>query len=121
MQHATPLEQRARTWLGEAVRAGDTVTVSALRTVLGAIASAEAVPAPQAAAGASEHVAGSSVGVGSTEAPRRELTDDDVAAVVRAEIDERHAAIEAMGGHGERADRLRAEISVLESLLGGAR
>jgi uncharacterized protein YqeY len=116
----TPIERRARTWLTEAVRSRDTVTVSALRNVLSAIANAEAVPLPASDApttALSEHVAGAAVGVGSAEAARRELSDDEVAEIVRGEIAEHHAAVEALGGRGERAERLRAEAVVLEVLL----
>jgi uncharacterized protein YqeY len=116
----TPIERRARTWLTEAVRSRDTVTVSALRNVLSAIANAEAVPLPASdgpTTALSEHVAGAAIGVGAAEAARRELTDDEVAEIVRGEIAEHHAAVEALGGRGERAERLRAEAVVLEVLL----
>jgi len=120
----TAIERRARTWLTEAVRSRDMVTVSALRTLLSAIANAQAVPmaAPSAGAppGSSTHVAGASAGVGSTEAERRELSDAEVADLLRGEILERHTAVEALGGRGERAERLRAEAVVLEVLLQGS-
>lgn len=122
-QGATAIERRARTWLTEAVRSRDTVTVSALRGLLSAIANAQAVPAPPVqpeAADGSPHVAGASAGVGSTEALRRELSEDDVADLLRGEILERHTAVDALGGRGERAERLRAEAVVLEVLLQGA-
>lgn len=119
-QGATAIERRARTWLTEAVRSRDTVTVSALRGLLSAIANAQAVPAPHAQAGASQHVAGATAGVGSTEAPRRELSEADVADLLRGEILQRQTAIEAIGGRGERAERLRAETVVLEVLLQGS-
>ncbi|MCO7220988.1 hypothetical protein [Klenkia sp. PcliD-1-E] len=47
-------------------------------------------------------------GVGATEAPRRELTEDGVAAVVRAGRDERLAAA---------AEELRAAAAVLDGYL----
>jgi uncharacterized protein YqeY len=117
---ATTIERRARTWLTEAVRSRDMVTVSALRGVLSAIANAEAVPPPVhdgPAAAVSEHVAGAAAGLGAAEAARRELTDEEVADIVRGEIAEHHAAVDALGGRGERAERMRAEAVVLEVLL----
>ncbi len=117
--HTTAIENRARTWLREAVRSHDTVTVSALRSLLGAIGNAEAVPATDgrgAAAEQSEHVAGAAAGVGAAEAARRVLTDDDVAELVRAEISERRSAM-AVYGSSERSHRLAAEVVVLEGLL----
>ena len=120
-QGGTAIERRARTWLTEAVRSRDTVTVSALRTLLSSISNAQAVAAPSAPpstpAESSEHVAGSVAGVGAAEVPRRELSEADVADLLRGEIAERHAAVDALGGRGERAERLRAEAVVLEVLL----
>lgn len=116
--HTTAIENRARTWLREAVRSHDTVTVSALRSLIGAIGNAEAVPVGDATSvpTTSEHVAGGSVGVGSSEVPRRVLDEDDVVALVEAEIRERRSAMEAYGS-SEKTHRLAAEIVVLEGLL----
>lgn len=117
-EHTTAIENRARTWLREAVRSHDTVTVSALRSLIGAIGNAEAVPVADAAPSAvtSEHIAGASTGLGSSEAQRRTLTEDDVAALVEAEIRERRVAMEVYGS-SEKSHRLAAEIVVLEGLL----
>jgi uncharacterized protein YqeY len=116
--HTTAIENRARTWLREAVRSHDTVTVSALRSLIGAIGNAEAVPTGDASPTAvtSEHVAGGTVGVGSAEAQRRVLSEDDVAALVEAEIRERRSAMEVYGS-SEKSHRLAAEIVVLEGLV----
>lgn len=117
--HTTAIENRARTWLSEAVRSHDAVTVSALRSLLGAIGNAEAVPLPagsDAGTAQSEHVAGAAAGVGAAEAERRVLTDDDVAALVRVEISERRSAM-AVYGSSERSHRLAAEVVALEGLL----
>jgi uncharacterized protein YqeY len=118
--HTTAIENRARTWLREAVRSRDTVTVSALRSLLGAIGNAEAVSVPSdvGPAGSSEHIAGAVVGVGAAEVSRRQLTDDDVATIVRAEIAERRSAMELYGSSAA-SHRLAAEIVVLEGLLPG--
>lgn len=116
--HTTAIENRARTWLREAVRSHDTVTVSALRSLIGAIGNAEAVPVadPAQTASPSEHIAGGTVGVGTSEAQRRTLSEEDVAALVEAEIRERQSAMEAYGS-SEKSHRLAAEIVVLEGLL----
>lgn len=118
--HTTAIENRARTWLREAVRSHDTVTVSALRSLLGAIGNAEAVPvaADAAATSSSERIAGAALGVGAAEVPRRELTDGDVADIVHAEIAERRSAMELYGSSAA-SHRLAAEIVVLEGLLPG--
>ncbi len=116
--HTTAIENRARTWLREAVRSRDTVTVSALRSLLGAIGNAEAVAvaADAAPVSASEHVAGAALGVGAAEVSRRQLTDDDVAEIVHAEIAERRSAMELYGSSAA-SHRLAAEVVVLEGLL----
>lgn len=116
--HTTAIENRARTWLREAVRSRDAVTVSALRSLLGAIGNAEAVAVPvdTALASTSEHVAGAALGVGAAEAERRQLSDDDVAEIVRAEIAERRSAMELYGSSAA-SHRLAAEVVVLEGLL----
>ena len=63
----------------------------ALRSALGAIDNAAAAPAVDVGTSSNEGpIAGATAGVGATELARRELVADDVAAIVRAQIDERH-------------------------------
>jgi len=128
MTDATPAptvdEVRAsmRTSLKEAMRGRDTLAVSALRSGLSAIDNAEAVPTEPTSMGADDSpIAGAAVGVGATEAARRELTLDDVHALLRGEVDERReAAVEIEGaGHLDRAAGLRREADVLEAVLRG--
>ncbi len=84
-----PLEERLSAQLKLAMRARDRAVVSALRSALGRIANAQAVPVPGAASGVagtdSARVAGAAVGVGATEAPRRALGAAEVSALVTAE------------------------------------
>jgi len=91
--------------------------------VLAAIDNAEAVPAPPAgrAPATSEYVAGTSVGLGSAEVARRELTLDDLYAVLRVQIDEWTAEADTYAAHGqaEAGDRLRREADVLRGYLPG--
>ncbi|GHH59809.1 hypothetical protein GCM10018781_03680 [Kitasatospora indigofera] len=114
------LRLRMRQALPEAMRARDKAAVSALRTALAAVDNAEAVPVDEAATRgrALEH---SPVGAGATEAARRELTESDVVAVVRAEAAERLAAAAGLTepAHADRVARLRAEARVLLHLLDG--
>jgi uncharacterized protein YqeY len=113
------LRERLRAALPTAMKARDRTAVSALRSTLSAIDNAEGVARP---AGADRGLAieQSAVGVGAMEVARRELTDDDVEQIVRAEIDEREAAAAgyAQSGRTEQAEKLRAEAAVLTSLLG---
>ena len=107
------------------MKARDTVAVSALRSVLAAIANAEAVPAAAPSGGSSpavtgdQYVAGSTAGLAATEAGRRELTGEEVAAIVEAEAAERRAAARQYhtAGQAEQAERLLREAQVIEELF----
>ena len=107
------------------MKARDTVAVSALRSVLAAIANAEAVPPAAPSAGSSpavtgdQYVAGSTAGLAATEAGRRELTGEEVAEIVRAEAAERRAAARQYhaAGQAEQAGRLLREAQVIEELV----
>jgi uncharacterized protein YqeY len=120
---AEEMQQRLRTELRSAMKAKDTVATSALRSVLAAIANAEAVP-PVPSDGrppeGNAHVAGSVAGVGAAEAARRLLTAVEVAAIIAAEVaDRRDAAIGYEdSGNGDRAARLRREAEVIEAAQG---
>ncbi|MFB6961074.1 hypothetical protein ACFCYB_29705 [Streptomyces sp. NPDC056309] len=102
------------------MRARDKAAVSALRATLAALDNAEAVPVGETEARGLA-LEQSPVGVGATEALRRELSESGVADIVRAEATER---LEAAGqlttpAHAHRAARLREEASVLLRFLDG--
>ena len=90
------LKGRLRTDLTAAIKARDTTTVATLRMALSAIAT--------------EEVAGKAA---------RELSDDDVLAVLSREAKKRREAAEAFAGAGrdELADQERAEAEVLARYL----
>ena len=101
------------------MKARDRVAVNAIRSALAAIANAEAVPVdtvPRAGA-----VEAAAIGAGAADAPRRELTEDDVRDVVEREVSERDRAASELAGLGREEDaaRLRAEADVLRTLLAG--
>ncbi|MGX1850016.1 hypothetical protein [Streptomyces sp. NPDC055299] len=100
------------------MRARDKTAVSALRATLAALDNAEAVPVDEADMRglALEH---SPVGVGVTEAARRELSECDVADIVRAEATERlDVAVQlTASAHADRVAQLRAEAAVLLRFL----
>jgi len=114
----SPLRQRLRAALPEALRAGDRDAVAALRSALAAIDNAESVDAPPPAPG-SLAVERTPVGAGATEVARRELTEAQVERLVRTEVAEREAvaAEYERAGRGERAARLRREAAVLAAHL----
>ena len=104
------IQERLRQSLREAMRARDQAAVSALRSALSAIANAEAVdPAPNKVR----------LGVGAGDVPRRALSEDEVLAIIRSEIDERHQAGAEYDrlGQPEVTQRLSAEAAVLGRLL----
>ena len=98
----------------------DTVRVSALRSALSAIDNAETPDHVAVQAPSSGTIAGGVVGLGAAEVARRELSDGEIRALLRAEIDERLTAADdfTAGGHTERATTFRAEAAVLSDLLG---
>jgi uncharacterized protein YqeY len=106
--------------LPDAMRARDKAAVSALRATLAALDNAEAVPLDEAGLRGSA-LERSPVGVGTTEAARRELSERGVVEVVRAEAAERLEAADQLTApaHADRAARLRAEAAVLLRFLDG--
>ena len=106
--------------LPEAMRARDKVAVRALRTALAAVDNAEAVPMDEAVVHGLA-LEQSPVGVGVTEAARRELSEQSVEEIVRAEATERleAAAQLPLPAYAERAVELRAEAAVLLRFVEG--
>ena len=119
--HEPPaIRERMSAALTRAMKARDQVAVSALRSTLGALANAEAVGVGTTVTGAgSKDVAGSSAGVGSSEAVRRSLAGRETADLVLTEAVEREDAARGYeaAGQAARAERLRAEATVIRSFL----
>ncbi|MFL6113683.1 MAG: hypothetical protein ACJ786_20340 [Catenulispora sp.] len=111
-----PLRDRLRAALPTALKNRDRATAATLRATLAAIENAEAVDAGGVRAGAIES---SPVGLGVAEAARRDLTEADVAAIVRAEIDERRRAVAVYerSGHADRAAESRTAADLLAGFL----
>ena len=116
-----PTRQRLQLALREALRARDTIAVSALRTALSAIDNASAVPVESTPAPGTggPHFAGAVSGLGAAEAERHALTEPEVEQIVRAEVAERLAAAHGydQAGRPDEAERLRREASVLMSVI----
>jgi uncharacterized protein len=115
------VRQRLASALTAALKARDTIAVSALRSALAAIDNAAAVPAgpsPSASAG-SPHVAGAAAGLGAAEAERRYLTEAETEEIVRTEVAERRAAARTyqQAGRPDQADRLLREAHVLQAAI----
>ncbi|MFI5625929.1 hypothetical protein ACIA03_20860 [Nocardioides sp. NPDC051685] len=125
----TDLAARLRADLLTARKARDATATAVLRSTLAAIANAEALPVTETAlstdgmasgsASAEGPIAGAAIGVGATEAARRDLTDDDVRAVISGELAERLAAATDLDSHDatEKASQLRAEADLLGAYL----
>jgi uncharacterized protein YqeY len=111
-----------------AMKARDTTATKALRATLGAIGNAEAVAAPATRDGATSTVgsgpiAGAVDGLGATEVARRDLSEADVEALVRREIDDRVAAARDYErlGRADEATELLAQCDALRDALSNAR
>jgi uncharacterized protein len=113
----TTLQQRLRAALPAAIKARDRAAVSALRSALAAIDNAAAVPARDAAFGLP------AVGLGVTEAARRDQDEAEIERIVRAEIAERLAAAAEYErlDRAEQARQKRREAEVLEALARSGR
>jgi uncharacterized protein YqeY len=120
------LRDRLRTALRVAMRARDGAAVAALRSAIAAVDNAGAVTAqapptgaPSAPSATCADVAGALAGLGAGEVPRRELTEPEVADLIRAEVTDRLAAAGdyQRSGRAERADRLRREAAALTAVL----
>lgn len=120
MHHERPGEEpdlrgRLEAAARQALRERDRDRLRVLRTALGAIANAEAVPVDVAGASARQ----AAPRLGATEAPRRELGELEVAALVEREAEEcdRAAASYDRLGDAARATDLRADAQLLRDLL----
>lgn len=119
MRVADAWRMRLRADLTAAMKARDTDAVSALRTMMAAIDNAEAVALPDGVrADARNAIAGATSGVGSTEVARRVLTQDEIHALVLAQVREREDSAATYRAHGrsEDADRLLREASILQAV-----
>lgn len=96
----------------------ETAAVGALRTALGAIDNADAVPSPDgpATAPTTGPIAGATDGAGAGDVARRELSEADVTAIVRAEIDDLRSSADEYDalGRDEQAAQLRVQADLLE-------
>jgi uncharacterized protein len=124
---AGSVRSRLQAALRTAMKERNTVTASALRSALSAIANAEAVSLPAASSGpparpaaqSSPHFAGAAAGLGAAEVSRRVVTEGEAAAIAAAEAADRRAAARdyQAAGHADRAGRLRREAQAIESAL----
>lgn len=93
-----------------AMKNQDRSTMTVLRSVLSAIANAEAVPAPEGPVEAM---------LGSAEVSRKELTPQQIKMIVIDEVDSRRDSVgyfETAGRH-EEAENLKSEAAILERYL----
>ena len=104
------IRRRLRDALYSALKARDEVATAALRSAISAIANAEAVsPGPVKLR----------LGLGAGDVPRRDLSDDELLAILRAEVEERMRSAgeyDRLGQPGQ-ARRLRSEADVLGALV----
>jgi uncharacterized protein YqeY len=118
---STRFRDRFRAALRDAMAVRDSVSVAALRSVLGAIDNAEAVDAVPAVPVGESTIAGAVLGLGAGDVPRRQLSETELRQVVQREVEERAAVAEQYDrvGRPDRAERLRAEAAVLAGHLPG--
>jgi uncharacterized protein YqeY len=115
----TGLRDRLRTALTSSMKARDKPAIAAYRAALSAVDNAES--ADLSAAPPVEHgnFAGGVAGLGAGEVPRRSLTRSEHAAVLRTELARWSSTANDLDrvGRTDDAERLRAEIRILEAFL----
>ena len=111
------LRDELRAALTAAIKAHDGDAVAVLRTTLAAIDNAEAVSTEHPSTAGGGPIAGALPGLGAGEAPRRELTEDAVVAIVQAEVAELLASAGECAdlGQPDRAAALIAQAAVLQA------
>jgi hypothetical protein len=104
------LPERLRIDLLRARKTGDQFTTTTLQAVIAAIDNASAVPISK------KNI--STIGVGSTEMPRRELSEQDIEEILKHEIAGlQHAIDEFDGIKNPYVDELNKKITILENYL----
>ncbi len=112
---AQSLKARLRADLGVAIKARDPALAKVIRTLIGAIDNAQAIDLGNAHEKYVERTFGDSSG----EVPRKQLSNEDLRAIILSEIDERAvlAAQFEASGHSGRASELREETRIIEVYL----
>lgn len=117
----TDLPGRLRADLTAAMRAKDRDAARVLRTVLSAIANAEAQPATNEPLSLRTEgpIAGATQGLGSGEVDRRQLGEDDLRSIVDKERAERLQSADVLAASGavDAAEALRSDAAFLERYL----
>ena len=107
--------------LADAVKRRDRAQCEILRSALGAIDNAQAVDASDhdLEVDQTSEFAGAISGLGGAEVPRRRLSEDQVADIVRAEIDElaQAASLYAEAGRPDQAAQLQGQADLLREVL----
>jgi uncharacterized protein len=115
------MRSRMRQDLTAALKARDQTAVAALKSALAAIDNAEAVAddGTHSRESSSAHIAGATAGAGSSDVPRRMLSEAEMQAIVRGQLEERHEAADLYErlGREDQATRLRREVAVLTRYL----
>lgn len=107
------IREQMKADLTQAMKARDSLAVTTLRSVLGAIDNAEAIPVTEAKFPV-EPVVGKS-----NEAPRKILTTDDIRRILEHEVAERRAASAQYARLGQQteAERLQKTAGLIEGYL----
>ena len=116
------LQSKLRQDLTVALRSGDRESARVLRTVISAIANAEAQPdldTTPMSLRSNGVIAGAVEGLAASEVARRTLDSRDEQAIVESERDERLSAADELASHGalDAATVLRAEAALLKRYL----
>jgi len=100
-----------------AAKASDLLTTSTLRSLLARISNAEAIPIQDTTNLSSTSIAGASLGVGTTEMPRKELMYSDVYGVIEAEVKEIEEVLRHLDASVPYGEELRQKKTIIRKYL----
>jgi len=105
------------------MKARDPIAIDALRSVLAALDNAEAADLTVTPRPDSASIAGAVAGLGAGEVSRRVVSDEDICSILERAIAERQSAALEYDElrRSDEAQRLRAEVAILEPLRDATR
>ena len=111
MTNTPPLITQIQQDMRQAMKRKDLLAVNTLRSVLARIHNAEAVP--------QRNETNLSVGVGSTEAARKQLSEHDIQSIIIDELEEINTTFHALDPHSEYAAELQKKAGIVQTYLKG--
>jgi uncharacterized protein len=114
---AYELINRIKDDMRQAMKDKQRARLNELRSLLALINNAEAITSPADKTNTDNLIAGAAIGVGSTEAPRKQMAFADVQSIILAEIEEIKSTLESLDKASDYAAELREKLSALNKYI----